>query len=91
MRLHMHSLKSLIGKITLTAVAMGGLLVFAGAPAAQAQELGRRPVVRYDTFREREAIAHHGYFSPRAEYWRHERRAALVHGWRDRYGYWHRY
>jgi hypothetical protein len=45
-------------------------------------------VVRYDNFREREAIARRGYFSPRAEYWRHER---FEHRWCDRYGHWHHY
>ena len=38
MQLHMHSLKSLVGKFFLSAVALSGFLVFAGAPAAQAQE-----------------------------------------------------
>ena len=88
MQLHTHSLKSLIGKVVLSAIALGGLVVFAGAPAAQAQEFRERPVVRYDSFREREAIARHGYFSPRAEYWRHER---FEHRWCVRYGHWHRY
>lgn len=91
MQLHMHSFKSLIGKVALSAVALGGLVVFAGAPAAQAEEFRERPVVRYNNFREREAIARHSYFSPQASYWRHERREAFAHGWRDRYGYWHRY
>jgi len=90
MRLHMHSLKSLVGKMVLSAVALSGFLVFAGAPAAQAQEFGPRPAVRYDNFREHEAIVHHGYYSRQADYWRHERREAIAHGWRDRYGYWHR-
>ena len=88
MQLHRHSLKSLVGKIVLSGVALGGLVVFVGAPAAQAQEFRERPVVRFDNFREREAIVRHGYFSPRAEYWRHER---FEHRWRDRFGYWHRY
>jgi hypothetical protein len=88
MQLHMHSLKSLIGKVVLSAVALGGLLVFAGAPAAQAEGFRERPMVRYDNFRERAAIARHGYFSPRAEYWRHER---FEHRWCDRYGHWHSY
>ncbi|HME13391.1 MAG TPA: hypothetical protein VKF79_11045 [Candidatus Acidoferrum sp.] len=90
MQLHMHSMKSLVGKIVLGAVALGGLLAFAGAPAAQARDWDDRPVVRYDNFREREAIEHHGYYSRQAEHWRHERREAFAHGWRDRYGYWHR-
>lgn len=78
----MNSVRSWMGKVVLASVAMSGFLVFAGAPAAQAQG------VRYDNFREREAIARHGYFSPQASYWRHER---FEHRWRDRYGYWHRY
>lgn len=90
MRLHRHSLKSLLAKVALAAVACGGFLVFAGTPAAQAQDFGR-PAVRYDNFREREAIEHHGFYSPQAAHWRYERRAAFAHGWRDRYGCWHRY
>lgn len=91
MRVHSHSLKSLVGKIVLSAVALSGFLVFAGTPVAQARDWNARPVVRYDNFRERAAIEHHGYYSGQAEYWRHERREAFVHGWRDRYGYRHRY
>ncbi len=86
----LNSVKSLFGKIVLGAVALSGLLAFVGAPSAQAQEFAPRPVVRYDDFREREAIARHGFYSAQAEYWRHERREAFAHGWRDRYGYWHR-
>lgn len=81
MRLHMHSLKSLVGKVVLSAMTLGGFLVFAGAPSAQAQEWrGRAPVVRYE---------HRGYYGNgwHPNYWRHE---AFRHGWRDRYGYWHR-
>jgi hypothetical protein len=90
MRLHQHSLKSLIGKIALAAVAFGGFLVYAGAPAAQAQEFGR-PAFRSDNFREREAIEHHGFYSPQAAHWRNEGREVFAHGWGDRNGCWHRY
>jgi hypothetical protein len=79
MQLHMHSLKSLIGKIVLSAVALSGFLVFAGAPAAQAQEFAPRPVVRYE---------HRGYYYGWHPYYWH--REFVRHGWRDRYGYWHR-
>jgi hypothetical protein len=84
-----HSVRSFIGKIVLSAVALSGFLVFVGAPAAQAQEFGPG-AVRYDNFREREAIEHHGYYSRQAQYWRYERREAFEHRWRDRYGRWHR-
>ena len=83
MRLHMHSLKSMIGNILLGAVALGGLLIFAGAPAAHAQDWRRGPVVRYE---------HRGYFYGgyygHPYYWHHE---VFRHGWRDRFGYWHAY
>jgi len=78
MRLHMHSLKSLLGKAVLSAVALGGLLVFVGAPAAQAQDWRGRPVVRSE---------YRGYYGWHADYWHRE---AFRHGWRDRFGYWHR-
>jgi hypothetical protein len=80
-------LKSVLTKAALATAALGGFLFFAGAPGAQAHDRDdfRRPVVR------REVIVERGYFSPRAEYWRHERREAFEHGWRDRYGCWHRY
>jgi hypothetical protein len=74
----------------LMGMALGGIFIFGGAPAAQAQDIYGRPALRYDNFRQREAIEHRGYFSPQAEYWRHERREAFEHGWRDRYGRWHR-
>jgi hypothetical protein len=93
MQLHTHILTSVFGKVALATAALSGFLIFAGAPSAQARDRDdyRRPVARYDNFREREAIERHGYYSPRAEYRRHERREAFEHGWRDRYGCWHRY
>ena len=77
MQLRMHSLKSLVGKFFLSAVALSGFLVFAGAPAAQAQEWRGRPVVRYE---------HRGYYGYHPNYWHRE---VVRHGWRDRFGYWH--
>jgi hypothetical protein len=93
MQLHTHLIRSIFGKAALAAAALGGFLFFSGAPSAQARDWDdyRRPVVRYDDYRLHEAIEHRGYYSPRAEYWRHERREAFEHGWRDRYGCWHRY
>jgi len=88
MQLHTH-LKSVFGKAALAAVALGGYLFFAGAPGAAAHDRDdyRRPAVRYDDHRLREATEDHGFYSPQSNYWRHERREALEHGWRDRYGW----
>jgi hypothetical protein len=98
MQLHAQ-LKSVLKKTALAAVALGGLLCFGGAASAQAHDRDDygSPGVRYDNYRVHEAIEHHGYYSPQANYWRHERheaferREAFEHGWRDRYGCWHRY
>jgi hypothetical protein len=91
MQLHRHLRKSVFGKAALAAVALGGFLFLAGAPNAQAREFRDRPVARYDNFRVHEAVERHGYYSPQANYWRYERREAFEHGWRDRFGCWHRY
>jgi hypothetical protein len=93
MQLHKHLLKSVFGKAALAAVSLGGFLFFAGAPSAQARDRDdyHRPVIRYDNWRLHEAREHRGYYSPQANYWRHERREAFEHGWRDRFGCWHRY
>jgi len=80
-------LKSMFGKAVLATAVLGGALCFAGAPNAQANE---RAVVRYDNYRLHEAEARHGFYSPRADYWRSERHAA-VRGYYDRFGCWHRY
>ncbi|MGB2625040.1 MAG: hypothetical protein WA857_14170 [Candidatus Acidiferrum sp.] len=84
----MQILKSTFGKTAIAAALLGGALLFAGAPNAQANE---RAVIRYDNFRVHEAVVRHGFYSPRANYWRVERREAIVRGWRDRFGCWHRY
>lgn len=81
--------KSTLGKAALAAAMLGGLLCFAGAPHAQADERDR--IIRYDNQRLHEAEIHRGFYSPRANYWRFERREAFARGYYDRFGYWHRY
>lgn len=81
-------LKSVFGKAAIATALLGGALFFAGAPNAQANERDR---VRYDNFRLHEAIVHRGFYSPRAGYWRFERREAFARGYWDRFGCWHRY
>jgi hypothetical protein len=65
----------LLGKATLATAALGGFLLFAGAPAAKADD-GRDGDRRVDRaeWNLHEAIEHHGYYSRQAEHWRHELR-----------------
>ncbi len=89
-------LRSMFGKAALATAVLGGALCFAGAPNAQADERDRDRgrdrdrIVRYDDYRVHEGVRR-GSYSPRAEYWRHERREAFARGYYDRFGYWHRY
>jgi hypothetical protein len=76
-------IKSMFGKAVLAAVVVGGALCFAGASNAQADERDRDRV--------HEDVIHRGFYSPRAAYWRHERREAFARGYYDRFGCWHRY
>jgi hypothetical protein len=71
--------RSLLGKATLTAVALGGWLSLAVVPAAQAdpsRDCNRR--IAYTTARYREAVDHFGPYSPAARHWAFERRDAIA-------------
>ena len=77
--------KSMWKKAALAAVTLGGLLCFGGASSAQAHPVVvvRRPVV----------VVLHGYYGPRRFYYDYgyTRPVFIEHGWRDRFGCWHRY
>ena len=75
----------LFGKATLAAAALGGLLLFAGAPSARANDgfEGDRRIDRAE-WKLHEAIEHHGYYSRQADHWRHELREEREHCWRER-------
>ena len=77
-------LKSIFGKAALATAVLAGFFFFAGAPGAEARPVVVRyyshPIVRYH----RPVVVVHPYF-------RGYHREVFVHGWRDRYGYWHRY
>jgi len=87
--------KSMFGKAALATAVLGGALCFAGASNAQADERDRGRdrdrIVRHDDYRVREDVIRRGSYSPRADYWRHERREVIVRGYYDRFGCWHRY
>jgi len=64
-------------KIALATFALGGFLVFAGAPAARADgwdDCNRR--VSYTEGRYHEAVEHFGPYSSQARHWAHERSEA---------------
>jgi hypothetical protein len=91
MQLHKRLLKSMWGKAVLATAALGGFLLFAGAPGAKANDwddCNRR--VAYTEWRLHEAVEHYGYYSPEARYWNHERHEAYErldhyrHEWRER-------
>jgi hypothetical protein len=82
MQLHTHLRKysfvrAVFGKAALATAALGGLLLFAGAPGAQAADRDdcQRRIARTD-YRLHEATEDHGYYSRQAEHWRHEWREA---------------
>ena len=85
MHLDRHPWKSLLGKAALATAALSAFLVLLGAPSARANDgdsYNRR--VAYVEFRLHESIAYFGYYSPQANYWRHERQEAFEQ--LERYG-----
>jgi hypothetical protein len=76
MKLHLFS--SLLGKARIATVALGGLLLVSGAPAAKANDwddCNRRAA--YADYRYHEAVEHSGPYSSSARHWAHERREAF--------------
>jgi hypothetical protein len=69
--------RSVFTKNTLAALALGGILVFAAAPAAKAnawEDCQRR--VDYSSYRYYEAVERFGPYSREARHWAHEREEA---------------
>jgi hypothetical protein len=91
-RLDKHLFKTISGQAVLAGALLGGLLLFAGAPSAKANDwdnANRR--VACSEWRLHEAIESFGYYSPEARYWRHERHEAYEqleryrrYEWRER-------
>jgi hypothetical protein len=71
--------RSILSKTTLAALALGGFLCFAGAPAAKANawdDCNRR--VAYTNMRYHEAVERFGPYSHEARHWAYERHEAYV-------------
>ena len=78
----------IFGKATLAVAGLAGSLVFAGAPSAKANGWDDRAA--YTNWQLQKAIEHSGYYSPPANFWRHERSEAywrrehVRREWRER-------
>lgn len=95
MKLHLFS--SLLGKAAMAAVALGGFVLFTGAPAAKANDsddCNRRAA--YADYRYHEAVEHSGPYSSSTRHWAHERREAFERcarhnrEWREHHHDWDR-
>ena len=79
MRLHKRIWNSLLTRMLLAGVLLGGFVLFAGAPSAKANDwddCNRRAA--YADWRYHDAVVHFGFYSPEARYWRHERYEAFA-------------
>jgi hypothetical protein len=77
MRINLHVFRSVFGKAVLASAVLGGFLLFAGAPGAQANawdDCNRR--VSYTQYRYHEAAERYGPYSSAARHWAHERHEA---------------
>ncbi len=78
----------IFGKVALATAALAGMLAFAGAPSALANDDGcRRRIIKAD-HKLHEAIEHRGYGSKQAERARHELFEARERCWRENHRWW---
>ena len=94
MKLHSLNFRSFFGKAALATAALGGFLLFAGAPSAKANDwdnCNRRAT--YTDYRYDQAARFYGPYSRQARYWAHERHEAYErvehyrHEWREHHRY----
>jgi hypothetical protein len=80
--------KKYFGKAMLATITMAGMLAFAGAPRASAEDYGdcQRRIAKAD-HRLHEAVEHHGWESWQADHARHELHEARERCW-DHYHRW---
>lgn len=88
-------MKSLLGKTALASTVLGGVLVFAGAPAVRADDRGRNDrheerFERRDDYRGRETFERRREVRPDRDDYRRFVWRDGVRGYYDRFGCWHR-
>jgi hypothetical protein len=81
--------KKFLRKTMLAAAALVGMLAFAGAPRASAEDYDRcqRRIAKAD-HKLHEAIEHHGWYSRQADHARHELHEARERCWNERHRWW---
>jgi hypothetical protein len=78
---------SFLKSATLTAAALAGLLMFAGAPRLRADDDCQRRIAKAD-HRLHEAIEHHGYRSEEAEHRRRDLHELRERCWKANHRWW---
>ncbi len=88
MTLHLGE-KKFLGRTLLVSAALLGMLAFAGAPRALADNYDKcqRRIAKED-YRLHRAVEYHGWYSRQAEHARHELREARERCWRERHRWW---
>jgi hypothetical protein len=76
------------GKLAITLVALGGFLLFTGAPRVKAGEAECQHRTERADHELHEAIKHHGWDSKQAEHARHELSEAREYCWAQDHKWW---
>lgn len=93
MKIQLYVFRSVFAKAILASAALGGFLLFAGAPGAQANgwdDCNRRAA--YSQYRYNQAAERFGPYSSAARHWAHERQEAFERcaryrqEWREHHG-----
>ncbi len=81
--------RKFLGRTLLASAALLGMLAFAGAPRAAAENYDRcqRRIAKAD-HKLHEAIEHHGWYSRQADHARHELHEARERCWNERHRWW---
>jgi hypothetical protein len=77
----------IFNRAVLASAALAGLLAFAGAPRAMADDDCQRRIAKAD-YRLHEAIERHGWDSRQADHWRHELREERERCWNRHRRWW---
>ena len=76
------------GKLAVTLLALGGFLLFTGAPRVKASEAECQRRTEHADHQLHEAVKHHGWDSRQAEHARHELSEAREYCWAQDHKWW---
>jgi hypothetical protein len=81
--------RKFLGRTVLVSAALLGMLAFAGAPRASADDYDKcQRRIAKENYRLHEAVEDHGWYSRQAEHARHELREARERCWKERHRWW---